>query len=235
MSLFVPSSGIAMPATRRTGVADPAGLDPERRPTVAIYHDQQLSRAMLAALLHENEIDVIAAAAIDVEDVLTGPDGAAPDVALVAVSGQGIAMAHRLGRERNSRVLLKLVAPPDGDRLLAVASTGASGAICRHCPPDRVLRAIRAVAAGGMFFECLHQPAEAPPPPPILSDRERHVALELARGAQSEEIADSLCISPHTARTHVRNIKRKLGARTLAQAVALAITMGLVVPPGANA
>ncbi|HVO54337.1 MAG TPA: response regulator transcription factor [Solirubrobacterales bacterium] len=235
MSLFVSSPGLAVPATRRTGVAEPAGIGAERQPTVAIYHDQALSRAALAALLHENGIDVVAAAAIDVEDVLSGPEGDAPDVALVSVSGQGIAMAHRLGRERRSRVLLKLVAPPDGDRLLAVAATGASGAVCRQCPPDRVLRAIRAVAAGGMFFECLHQPSAAPPPPPILSDRERAVALELARGAGSEEIAEALCISPHTARTHVRNIKRKLGARTLAQAVALAITMGLVIPPGASA
>ena len=97
-----------------------------------------------------------------------------------------------------------------------------------------MLRAIRAVAAGGMSFECMHQADEAPVPSPtlLLSERERSVALELARGAGSEEIAAALCISPHTARTHVRNIKRKLGARTLAQAVALAITMGLVTPPG---
>jgi DNA-binding CsgD family transcriptional regulator len=89
-----------------------------------------------------------------------------------------------------------------------------------------------------MFFECSHQPpaasAAAEPPPPVLSERERHVAMELARGAQTEEIAEALCISPHTARTHVRNIKRKLGARTLAQAVALAITMRLVTPPAAE-
>ncbi len=237
MSLFQSSPALSMPATRRTGVADPAGVGPERVPTVAIYHDQALSRAALAALLHDNGVEVIAAGAIDVEDVLTGPAGGAPDVALISVGGQGIAMAHRLGRERRSRVLLKLPSPPDGDRLLAVAGTGASGVICRQCPPDRVVRAIRALAAGGMFFECAHgvlTDSAPPPPPQLLSDRERHVALELARGAQSEEIAASLCISPHTARTHVRNIKRKLGARTLAQAVALSITMGLVVPPGAG-
>lgn len=85
-----------------------------------------------------------------------------------------------------------------------------------------------------MFFECAHQPvSDSPPPAALLSDRERHVALELAGGAQTDELAAALCISPHTVRTHVRNIKRKLGARTLAQAVALAITMRLVTPPAA--
>ena len=124
---------------------------------------------------------------------------------------------------------------PSNTTVAAVAATGASGAVCRECPPDRVLRAIRAVASGAMFFECAHQPGDdSSPPPQLLSERERHVALELARGAQSEEIAEALCISPHTARTHVRNIKRKLGARTLAQAVALAITMRLVTAPAAG-
>lgn len=233
MNLFEPSpGGLASPEAEVVSVAGAAGGPP----TIAIYHDEALARAGLEALLGGRGVEVLAAAPIDVEAVLAGPLGEAPDVALVAISGQGAAMAHRLGRERRSRVLLMLDRPPDGDRLLAVAATGASGAVCRECPPERVLRAIRAVASGAMFFECAHQPGSTddPPPPPLLSDRERHVAMELARGAQSEEIAAALCISPHTARTHVRNIKRKLGARTLAQAVALAITMRLVTAPAAE-
>ena len=60
---------------------------------------------------------------------------------------------------------------------------------------------------------------------------ERGVVRVLAGGAGTEEIALALCISPHTVRTHVRNIKRKLDARTCAQAVAMAITLRLVDPP----
>ncbi len=234
MNLFESSmSGLSAPEGG-LGCAAGAGIG-GRAPTIAVYHDQALARAGLEAVLRGAGMDVIAAAPIEVETILAGPLGEPPDIALVAISGRGAAMAHRLGRERRSRVLLILDAPPDGDRLLAVAATGASGAVCRECPPDRVLRAIRAVAAGAMFFECAHQPAtDDAPPPQILSERERHVAMELARGAQTEEIAEALCISPHTARTHVRNIKRKLGARTLAQAVALAITMRLVTPPAAG-
>jgi len=231
MNLFEASAGeLAAPGTEVGSVAGTAAGPL----TIVIYHDEALARAGLEALLAGNGVDVLAAAPIDVEDVLAGPLGEAPDVALVAISGQGAAMAHRLGRERRARVLLMLDRPPDGDRLLAVAATGASGAVCRECPPERVLRAIRAVAAGAMFFECAHQPeGDGPPPALVLSDRERAVAMELTRGAQTEEIAAALCISPHTARTHVRNIKRKLGARTLAQAVALAITMRLVTAPAA--
>lgn len=232
MNLFE-ASGVAMPGVGLepgyAAGASAAGSPPK----VAIYDDNELARAGLAALLQDHAFDVFGTATVDPEHVLTGPLGEAPNVALVAFGGRGAEMAYRLGRERRAPVLLMLDEPPDGDLLLKVAAVGATGAVCRQCPPERLLRGIRAAAAGAAFFECAHrvtgEPAEEPPP--LLSEREREIALELARGAQSEEIAEVLCISPHTARTHIRNIKRKLGARTLAQAIALAITMRLVTPP----
>jgi DNA-binding NarL/FixJ family response regulator len=105
---------------------------------------------------------------------------------------------------------------------------GVHGAVCGECPPERLIQGIHAVAAGGTFFECHTHPSAPTPEKSLLSPRERRVAGELARGAGIEEIATALCISPHTARTHVRNIRRKLGARTSAEAVAQALTLGLV-------
>lgn len=60
------------------------------------------------------------------------------------------------------------------------------------------------------------------------SVREREVLELLARGATDREIADLLGLSPATVQTHVRNAKAKLGARTRAQAVALALQNGLI-------
>ncbi len=61
-----------------------------------------------------------------------------------------------------------------------------------------------------------------------LSERERLVLIELARGLQTEEIAEVLHLSPHTVRTHVKNSMRKLRSKTRAQAVAHACLGGLV-------
>jgi DNA-binding CsgD family transcriptional regulator len=61
-----------------------------------------------------------------------------------------------------------------------------------------------------------------------LSARERLVLIELARGLQTEEIAEALHLSPHTVRTHVKNSMRKLRSKTRAQAVAHACLGGLV-------
>jgi DNA-binding CsgD family transcriptional regulator len=61
--------------------------------------------------------------------------------------------------------------------------------------------------------------------------RECQVLDLLAEGATDEQIAEQLDLSPATVQTHVRNAKAKLGARTRAQAVALALRRGLISPP----
>ncbi len=60
--------------------------------------------------------------------------------------------------------------------------------------------------------------------------REREVLALLAGGATDGQIAAMLHLSPATVQTHVRNAKAKLGAKTRAQAVALAIQRALISP-----
>lgn len=60
------------------------------------------------------------------------------------------------------------------------------------------------------------------------SAREREILALLADGATDGQIAARLELSPATVQTHVRNAKAKLGARTRAQAVAVALQRGLI-------
>lgn len=194
------------------------------RPTVAVYSKRAITRASLAALLRDATIEVVV---LREEPRLPGhgaPPGRPVDVVLCAGPEPDPELTLRLVGAHRAPLLLLLDQAPTAD---AWPISGARGAVCRECPPERLLEAIEAVAAGEDYFECPSHLPE-PAPAPLLSARERRVATELARGAQIEEIAELLCISPHTARTHVRNIRRKLGARTSAHAVAVAITMGLV-------
>jgi DNA-binding CsgD family transcriptional regulator len=64
------------------------------------------------------------------------------------------------------------------------------------------------------------------------TSRERQVLRLLASGATDVQIAAWLSLSPATVQTHVRNAKAKLGARTRAQAVALALQRGMIQPRG---
>ena len=72
----------------------------------------------------------------------------------------------------------------------------------------------------------------APPPeaPRAPTGRELEVIGLLAGGRTDGQIAELLELSPATVQTHVRNAKAKLGARTRAQAVAIALQRGLIEP-----
>lgn len=63
--------------------------------------------------------------------------------------------------------------------------------------------------------------------PVSLSDRERDCLGFVAQGKSNWEISVILSISQSTVHTHVENAKRKLDARTRAQAVARFIALGL--------
>jgi PAS domain S-box-containing protein len=72
----------------------------------------------------------------------------------------------------------------------------------------------------------------APPPevPRAPTSRELEVLALLAGGRTDVQIAELLGLSPATVQTHVRNAKAKIGARTRAQAVAIALQRGLIEP-----
>ena len=52
--------------------------------------------------------------------------------------------------------------------------------------------------------------------------------IELARGSGTEEIAETLHLTTHTIRSHIRNIMRKLHAKSRAHAVAIGWYEGLI-------
>jgi DNA-binding CsgD family transcriptional regulator len=62
----------------------------------------------------------------------------------------------------------------------------------------------------------------------VPTAREREVLQLLAGGRTDGQIAQLLELSPATVQTHVRNAKAKLGARTRAQAVAIALQRDLI-------
>lgn len=63
---------------------------------------------------------------------------------------------------------------------------------------------------------------------PKLTRREREVMTLLAAGLQGGEIAERLVLAPETIKSHVQNALAKLGRRTRAGGVALALTSGQI-------
>jgi DNA-binding NarL/FixJ family response regulator len=123
----------------------------------------------------------------------------------------------------------------------AALRAGASGFLLKDTPRRELLNAIEVIAAGdalispGITRRLIAEFAARRDPTPApelaeLTDRERAVLLLVARGLSNTEIASQLVISPLTAKSHVRNVLRKLDCHDRAGLVALAYETGLITP-----
>src|SRR5205085_10827191 len=105
---------------------------------------------------------------------------------------------------------------------------GASGYIMKENATDEVLRAIRKVLAGELYYSekvaaavmqrTLHEkPAGPHAGIDVLSDREMQVFQLLGASYSAREIAEQFHLSRKTIETHSENIKHKLGLHNAAE------------------
>jgi DNA-binding NarL/FixJ family response regulator len=144
-----------------------------------------------------------------------------------------------------SRVLVLTTFDLD-EYVYSALRAGASGFLLKDTPRRDLLRAIEVIAAGDALiapnitrrliaeFAARRDPLDLPPALAELTDREREILRLVARGLSNTEIAERLVISPLTAKSHVRNILRKLDCHDRAALVALAYETRLVTPGGAE-
>jgi len=198
---------------------------------VVVVEDHPTVREGLCLVL-EREGYVIVGRAGTAEEGHTAIVAAEPDVALIDVSlpdGSGVDLARRLLRRDSRLGVLLYTGVEDLDVLEDALASGARGFTLKSADPATTLRAVRAVAAGGTFIDPdvrgrLQQRGEARER--ILTVREREVLARLAEGRSIEEIAEELVLSTETIRTHVRNAMGKLGTRTRAHAIVVALRRG---------
>lgn len=145
----------------------------------------------------------------------------------------------------------EIVAIPDPPRVLVLTTfefdeyvfnalqAGASGFLLKRTPPEQLVEGIRTVAAGDALLSpsvtrrLIAEFAERPervesPRLADLTDREREVLTNMAKGLSNDELSEALYISENTVKTHVKRVLTKLGARDRVSAVVMAYQGGLM-------
>ena len=211
-----------------------------------VADDQSMVRAGFRMLLaDEPDIDVVAEASNGLEAVQKAarfdPTVILMDIRMPELDGLE-ATRRVVQADQSARVLIVTTFDLD-EYVYEALRAGASGFVLKDEPPERLIAAVRTVAAG----EALLSPAvtkrvikeftrlpRADPPPEIeeLTARELEIFALIAEGLSNLEIGERLFIGETTVKTHVTHILQKLGLRDRVQAVVLAYRTGLVETEG---
>ena len=203
-----------------------------------VVDDHPVFRMGMVALLSSLGLAVVAEAA-SAEEAVAAADAHEPDVVLMDLhlgTSSGVDATREIVR-RHPGIGVLVVTMLDDDSVFASMRAGARGYLLKGADPTEVERAVRAVANG----EILLGPAVAEravaflagtrvhglPPFPELTDREREVLDQVARGLDNLSVARRLSLSPKTVRNHLSNILTKLQVTDRAQAIVRAREEGL--------
>jgi DNA-binding NarL/FixJ family response regulator len=157
----------------------------------------------------------------------------APDVAVIDISLpelNGLDLARRLAEACPAVKLLALTVHEDRAYVQPLLQAGARGYLLKRSAAEDLVRAIRAVAAGGVYLDpavadkALPDPARANGSTAAqdgeeLSQREGEVLRLTAQGFSNKEIAARLDVSVKTVETYKARASEKLGLRTRADIV----------------
>jgi DNA-binding NarL/FixJ family response regulator len=199
-----------------------------KRLTVVIADDDPVVRRAIRDLLQDAGIIVAGEASNGREAVELAvhyrPDVILMDIAMPVVDG--VMAARDLTRRAPGVRIVMLSNTENEDLVLLSFKVGALGFVAKGDGLAELEGAVRGAAEGEatipqkfamVFLNEIRRPSTGSGTRPVrsaLTAREWEVLDLLAAGASARDIADQLVISPETVRSHTKNLRRKLGARS---------------------
>ncbi|GAB1819119.1 response regulator [Herbidospora sp. RD11066] len=212
---------------------------------IVIADDHELVRSGLGAILDAEPGFSVVGLAADGPAAARSAAAHEADVVLMDVQmpgGDGIDGTRLvLGRRPAAKVIVLTTFDLD-EYVFGALRAGASAFLLKTSPPKDIAAAIRSVHAGDLLFaptvtrRLVETYVRHPPASPDrlggLTDREREVLREVAKGLSNAEIGRVLFLGEATVKTHVTRILAKLGVRDRVQAVVAAYECGFIRPSG---
>jgi len=206
---------------------------------VLVCDDHAIVRRGLRQILSETKDIEVAGEAATASEVLRQVRENRFNVVVLDVNlpgGNGIDLIGEIRKELNAPPVLILTVYSEEQYALRAIRAGAAGFLTKESAPEKLIEAVRKLAAGGRWVsaelaetlasvfsgEARGQPHER------LSDREFEVMKMLASGKTVSQVAQALSLSVKTVSTHRTRILAKMGMKTNAELTSYAVRAGLV-------
>jgi DNA-binding NarL/FixJ family response regulator len=207
---------------------------------ILMADDHPIVLAGLKALVQADPGLLIVGEARDGRAALRLATSLRPDVIVLDISMpelSGVEVARTLLAEQPACRILMLTVHEDRATLRQLLDLGVAGYLVKRSAADELLRAIHAVAGGGIYIDPAIAgkvigsggPASsrsAGGPTVELSDRETDVLRLIASGHSNKEISARLAISVKTIETYKARAMEKLGFKTRVDVVRHAASKG---------
>jgi DNA-binding NarL/FixJ family response regulator len=199
---------------------------------ILVADDHFVVRMGLTALVNTEPDLEVCGEAVDGAQAVSAFDKHKPDLVLMDLRmpvKDGVwATAEIKAKHPNARVLMLTTFDGDTDIHRAIEA-GAQGYVLKNSTGDKLIPALRAVAAGQRWIP--KEIATRLASRNLFEDltpRELQVLEQMAKGLANKEIADVLKITGHTVKDHLKSILGKLHVADRTEAVTVAIQRGII-------
>jgi len=197
---------------------------------VILVDDHEIVRSAIKLTLKDaKDIEIVAEAKTG-EEAVSLTKRLKPDIVLMDMNmpgTDGFSASMQL-LQNTVPVKILIISSQESDVLQPrLLQRGISGYISKNAAPETLKEAIRAVHAGKKFFVTT-TPTPTNSPFTDLSDRELQITLMIAKGMESQEIAERLFLSKKTIHGYHRDLLKKLGVKKDVDLTRLAIKYGLI-------
>ena len=201
---------------------------------IAIVEDDNEIRQTLTLIIDGSRGFSCKYAFPDGESALASIANLPVDVVLMDIDlpgKSGIEVTRLLKQNCPEVDFIMLTVQSDDESIFESLCAGASGYLLKDTSPADLLVSIREVHNGGapmtsqiarriiQSFRIIENP---------LSGRETEILKMLSQGMNYKDVAEDLFLSPHTVKTHIKNIYSKLHVKNRAEAIYKAIKQKLI-------
>lgn len=216
---------------------------PKKVKSVVVVEDQTAICEMIIEMLESRGLYRVVGSTADGHEGLALAQQRKPDILILDIllpGLSGLEVLRQLHESQPGLQVLVFSGKPEKQLARGLLQVGVRGFVPKSARLSELRQAVDAVAAGDVWFSESYQKAvaalAAAPESDVdakgttLTDREKEIAVLLAKSHSSKEVATKLDISAKTVENHRTNLMRKLGVHDVAGVIRFVIRQGLYDP-----